>query len=181
VSGAADSIGSLHLAPPAACSKHDLAEFAELVRQGFPGAVNLDARILEADLLGLYRVADGRLVAVAALKRPDEQHRCALFVGAGFAVHAAEYELDLGWIFVDPALRRCGIASHLCSRLLSQVPNTGVFATTRPSNGAMLSILRAHDFTQIGTPFLHPHRKEHLVLFVRPRTPTTADRRAAVL
>lgn len=171
MSGTAGPIGSSHLAPPAACSKQDLSEFTQLVRQGFPGAVDLDARILEADLLGLYRIADGRLVAVAALKRPHEQHRRAVFAAAGISGHAAHSELDLGWIFVDAAYRRCGIATHLCRCLLERVPDAGVFATTRPDNVAMIAILRALGLRQSGAPLMHPRRRERLLLFVRPPVP----------
>jgi ribosomal protein S18 acetylase RimI-like enzyme len=169
VNGVAAPRGSLHLTPPAAGSDQDLAAFAELVRLGFPAAEHLDVRIAEARLLALHRTADGRVVAIGALKRPDEQHRRELFAGAGVSVHAAEYELELGWIFVDPAFRRSGIASRLCTQLLMRVPHARVFATTRPSNDAMMSILRAHGFTQLGLPFPHPRRKEHLALFVRHR------------
>ncbi len=171
MSGAAGSIGSSHFAPPAACSKQDLSEFTELVRQGFPEAVDLDARVLEADLLGLYRIADGRLVAVAALKRPHKQHRRAVFAGAGITGHAVHYELDLGWIFVDAAYRRSGIASRLCRCLLERVPDAGVFATTRPDNVAMIAILHALGLRHAGAPLMHPRRRERLLLFVRPPVP----------
>ncbi len=158
--------GATHLKEPSACTEGELREFARLVRQGFPAAENLDSRIRASELLALYYAAGDTLGAVAALKTPTEQHRQDIFRKANSPVSAADYRIELGWVFVVPAYRGNRIAESLCRQLLARVPTCCVFATTRTTNASMIRILLALGFARSGQPY--PRRDEELLLFLRP-------------
>jgi len=135
------------------------------VRMGFPRALDLDTRIRESKWLA-FHYAGHELVAVAALKAPGERYRVDLFRRADAPADAVEYALELGWVFVVPAHRGKRIAETLCRLLVGRVPTSGLFATTRPTNAAMLRILFALGFARVGKPY--PRRDEELVLLLRP-------------
>lgn len=154
-----------HLKEPLTCTEGERREFARLVRQGFEGARSLERRILDARWLGFQYAAGDALAAVAALKAPGERYRDEVFEKADARVSPVGYELELGWVFVLPAHRGNRIAESLCRRLLERVPTSRVFATTRPDNAAMIRILLALGFAQVGEPY--PRRDEQLSLFLR--------------
>jgi GNAT superfamily N-acetyltransferase len=162
--------GTTHLKEPIACTEGERREFARLVRQGFPAAEGLDGRIRDAKWLAFYYAAGHTLGAVAALKAPNEQYREDVFKKADAPVSAADYRLELGWVFVVPAYRGNRIAESLCRLLLARVPTSCVFATTRPTNISMIRILLALGFARSGQPY--PRRNEELVLFLRPARPS---------
>lgn len=147
--------------------------FARFVRRGFDGSdAGLPDRIRGARRLAFCYLAGGTLAAVAALKSPRESYREEVFKKAAARGRASEFELELGWVFVLPAHRGNRIAESLCRRLLAGVPDSGVFATTRPDNTFMIKILRTLGFAQDGRPF--PRREEELMLFLRSRLPSGA-------
>jgi hypothetical protein len=158
--------GTAHFKEPDACTEEERRAFALLVRQGFASAdERLDGRIRDAKSLAFYHGGDDELLAVAALKSPTEGYRDDVFRKAGVRISSADYEHELGWVFVVPAHRGDRIAETLCLRLVASVPGSCVFATTRLDNVAMIRILLALDFAQVGKPY--PHRDEVLVLFLR--------------
>lgn len=158
--------GTPHLKEPHACTENERREFARLVRQGFASAdERLEGRIRDAKSLAFHYGGDDELLAVAALKSPAEEYRDDVFRNAGVHVSSADYEHELGWVFVVPACRGNRIAETLCRRLVASVPGSCVFATTRPDNVSMIRILLALDFVRTGKPY--PHRDEVLVLFLR--------------
>lgn len=157
--------GATQVKEPTVCSDWERREFARLVRQGFPAAERLDRRILDARLLAFHYATADTLVAVAALKAPNERYRDDVFQRAGAAISPADYELELGWVFVVPAHRGNRIAAGLCQRLLARVSASCVFATTRPNNTPMIRILRTLGIARVGKPY--PRRDEQLALFLR--------------
>lgn len=158
----------MHFKEPNTCTQQERREFARLVGQGFESASAdecLHARIRDANSLAFYYATDDTLAAVAALKAPAERYRDGVFKKADARVSPADYELELGWVFVVPAHRRNRIAESLCRLLLARVPTSSVFATTRPNNISMIRILLALGFSRAGTAF--PRRDEELVLFLK--------------
>jgi len=153
------------LKQPTICTQGERREFARLVREGFPAAANLDGRIRDARWLAFYYAPDDTLAAVAALKAPAARYREDVFRKADARVSSAEYQLELGWVFVAPAHRGEDIGLGLCEQLLRCAPGASVFATTRTDNVHMWRILRALGFTRVGRPY--PRRDEELVLFLR--------------
>jgi GNAT superfamily N-acetyltransferase len=164
--------GTALLKEPITCTEAELDAFARLVRRGFERAADLGRRIRSAKWLAFHYGAVEALTAVAALKVPDVQIREGIFAKADAPVSSDGFTIDLGWIFVTPAHRGHGIATDLCRKLVSRVPASGVFATTRASNDTMIHILLALDFARVGTPFRRG--SEELVLFLRPPTAGTA-------
>lgn len=156
---------SARLREPIVCSEAESREFARLVLQGFPAAQRLEDRVRAARLLAFHYAAGDALAAVAALKAPDERYRQDVFEQADVPARAADYELELGWVFVAPPYRGNRIAERLCRRLLAHVPDSSVFATTRPNNAPMIRILKALGFARVGRPY--PRRDEQLVVFLR--------------
>lgn len=161
--------------PPIDCTDRERREFARLVRQGFPGARNLETRIRNAKWLAFQDTGGDRFAAVSALKAPGKRYRDDLFHRAGAPVSSVDYDVELGWVFVAPAHRGKRVAEKLCRLLLARVPASPVFATTRPSNAAMLRILHSLGFARVGRPY--PRRNEELVLLVRPSPPHPAPER----
>jgi RimJ/RimL family protein N-acetyltransferase len=160
--------GTTHLKEPLACTEDERREFARLVRLGFEGSdEGLDGRIRDAKWLAFHYTPDDTVGAVAALKAPTDQYRDYVFTEADAAVSAADYRLELGWVFVVPKHRGNRIAGSLCRLLLARVPASCAFATTRPDNIPMIRILRALGFRRAGKPFPHPRRNEELVMFCR--------------
>lgn len=159
---------SFQLAEPAACTDRELRDFERLVREGFDGSdESLPDRIREAERLAFHYAADGALTAIAGLKAPDAWTRDDLFRRAEADVRAADYRLELGWVFVLSEHRGSRIGWRLCERLLVTVPGVGVFARTRPSNAAMIHILCTFGFERAGKPVPRPERDEELALFLR--------------
>lgn len=159
-------LGRAHLRQPSACTQGQLREFERRVRQGFDGSDDgLPRRIRAAKWLAFWSTPEDELAAIAGLKAPTERYRADVFEKADADVSAAEYRLELGWVFVLPAHRGQGIALGLCQRLLARVPAARVFATTRPDNHSMIRILGALGFVRVGRPY--PRRDEELVLFLR--------------
>ena len=155
-----------HLEEPTACTEPERRDFARLVRRGFRGSdEGLDGRICAARWLAFYYAAADTLAGIAGLKAPGERYRVDVFRKAGAGVSPVDYELELGWVFVDPAYRGHRIGESLCRSLLARVPASCVFATTRPDNASMIRILSALGFARVGKPY--PRRDEELVLFLR--------------
>lgn len=164
------SDAAARLEKPLVCSDEERGAFARLVRQGFAGSDGgLPGRIRDARWLAFQYALDGTLAGVAGLKAPGERYRSSVFEKAGAGGGAADYELELGWVFVVPSRRGKGIGETLCRALLARAPESPVYATTRPDNTSMKRILRALGFARVGKPYPHVRRNDELTLFLRPR------------
>lgn len=158
--------GTTLLKEPLACTEGERREFARLVRRGFNGSdKGLNGRIRNANRLAFYYVVGDVLAGIAALKLPGAHYREGVFEKAGLAVTSADYECELGWVFVDAAHRGNRIAESLCRQLLAKEPAAGVFATTRVDNDIMIRILLVLGFERAGKPY--SRRNEELVVFLR--------------
>lgn len=133
----------------------------------------LEDRIQAANWLGFHYASGQALAAIAALKGPSPRHREYVFQKAAAGVSPADYEHELGWVFVVPDHRGRGIAGSLCRDLMSRVPASFVFATTRPDNESMKKILGELGFAPVGRPY--DRRDEQLVLYLRPSRSNGAE------
>lgn len=165
----APTMNPTELKKPPACTDEERRAFERLVREGFDGSDDgLPERIRAARWLAFHYQDGATPVAIAGLKAPGRQYRNDVFEKAGAAVAAADYELELGWVFVVPAHRGKHLGRTLCRRLLARAPESAVFATTRPDNHPMIAILRVLGFATAGKPYRHVRRNEQLTLFLRP-------------
>ena len=153
---------------PSECSIPQLAEFRRLVKAG--GEVlsaGLDRRIQSAAWLVFGFDDHGTLVAVGALKRPDEGYRWSVFRKAACSMPPINYALELGWIFVDQERRGTGYARLLTQSLVELAGSEQLYATTQTDNIAMKRTLVRFGVLKCGSPYLSSTRNYELVLFVR--------------
>jgi len=159
--------GNTFVRQPNTSTEEQRREFARLVRQGFKtSGVGLDNRICAAKCLAFHYPARDLLAAIAALKSPNDQYRHDVFSKAGSPESCADYKIELGWVYVEPAYRGNRIAAKLCEQLLSSATTDCVFATTRTNNALMSRILLTSGFANVGTPYMR--RGERLRLYLRP-------------
>jgi RimJ/RimL family protein N-acetyltransferase len=136
---------------PVDCTPGELAQFHALVIKG--GQVSEEGlydRIEGAHSLGFCY--DGpKLVGVAALKRPAEEHKQEVFNRASVA-NPEDFTIEIGWAFTEVSHRRRGIATCLFTLLLCQTAGQ-VYATTRTNNEICKRILGRCGFNVSGEPF----------------------------
>lgn len=143
-----------------------LDEFQALVRRG--GEVNpasLPALVQDAAAIGLVE-RDGRIVAVAGLKRPNASYRAKVFTKAQVA-DPGRFPFELGWVFVQEEHRRRGISSLLVSALLQRIKDVSVYATSAADNVAMHGTLIKAGFVAVGEQYPSSTPGRRLILFVR--------------
>ena len=158
--------GATHLKKPMSCTTGEIQEFASLVREGFRGSdEGLLGRVETARLLAFHYAVDDSLAAIAGLKEPSGRHRRDLFNKASVYVSPADYEVELGWVYVVPNERGARLAEDICRQLLAGESGAGVYATTRSNNAPMIEILRNLGFALTGEPF--SRRDEELVMLLR--------------
>ena len=154
---------------PGLCTEHDFALFCKLVRQGGEVAsLGLEVRVKAAKALVFLRV-DNSAVGVAALKAPSATYRDGVFRNAGVPNSAAQFELELGWVFVLPEHRGRKYARVLSAAALSQAAGQPVFATTRLDNVPMQTTLEHLSLRRLGNSWRSDKgRKPFLLLYVTP-------------
>ena len=136
------------------------------MRVGFDGSdAGLPDRIRRARKLAFYYVGDRTVAAIAGLKVPGSRYRAETFASAKADADPADFELELGWVFVEPAHRGARIARVLCERLVAGAPELALLATTRENNRTMRRILAGLEFEHAGRPY--PRNDEQLVLYLR--------------
>jgi GNAT superfamily N-acetyltransferase len=145
---------------PSECTAQEIQGFASLVAVG--GEVQLTGlqeRIEKASLLG-FAVENNDIVAVAALKRPNQNHTYDVFMSSGASLCANDYPFEYGWAFTDHSYRGRGFATVLLERLLAHSEGQRMWASTRETNQVIHGILMKHGFFQAGKPF--PGRNENM-------------------
>lgn len=138
---------------PDTLSKHDLARFRELIITGgeVDGAV-IAVNIANARALAVIR-QDGEIRGVAALKRPQASYRKKISTLSEVPLAAERYPYELGYVFIEPALRNRGLSHRLLDDALKHRDQTAVFATVRAENAPMLAALGAAGFKPAGKPY----------------------------
>ena len=129
----------------------DLLSIARLVFDGraVRGTVEqISARLENAHQLALFRdEGSGRIVAVAALKRPDPGYRRDTFDHAVVPIAGHEEAPELGYVVVAEDKRGRHLSSKLMDLILNDVDGP-VFSTT--DDETMKKNLRRAGFKQVG-------------------------------
>ena len=153
--------------PPPACPPGDVALFQALVLEGGEVDPNdLPQRIARAQRLA-FALFDDNLVGVGALKSPNSSYRKSVFTKSGTPRSPSAFPLELGWVYVKPEYRGCGISGRLVQELMATARGKNVFATSRTDNHAMHRSLEHSGFVRDGKPYASGIRIAKLQLFVR--------------
>jgi len=136
-------------------SKSEKKIFLELLKkQGQVKSPSL-VKIEKSSLICIVSI-DNVAIGIGALKNVYKKP----FEYAGISELKNDYNLELGYLFVDTDLeksgtyRGLGIGKNISKYLLENVKEKNVFATTElNSSNVMLHILRNLNFISIGNPF----------------------------
>lgn len=153
--------------PPKFFGSDDIASFKELVRIG--GEVNDQtlSSLVSGSLLLAFARRNETLVAIGAVKRPNDSYRTKIFLKAGVLERMADFEHELGWIYVDPAARGNGLSRKIVDVLLTAPTSGHLYATSRVNNLAMHTTLKHFGFTEAGAPYPSSLNEPQIQLFLR--------------
>ncbi len=152
---------------PGACDAEELKAFERFVRKG--GEVQshgLATLVRQANALAFVH-SSRQVVGVGALKQPLAGYRKSVFEKSAAVRAAAEFPVELGWIYVAPAERGKGHSGRLVEALLKRAPDAGIFATSRTDNTPMHRSLERFGFVRAGKPYTSTRGRYKLQLFVR--------------
>lgn len=151
---------------PGQCTPDELDLFVRLVRVGGEvTAERLTERVREAHTL-IYIKEAGQILGVAALKHPRIHYRSGVFEKAQASVDAAEYPLELGWVYVPPESRGRGLSYNLVKVALAQADGVQIFATSKANNKPMHKALLAGLFVREGCEYQSERGEYELALFI---------------
>jgi ribosomal protein S18 acetylase RimI-like enzyme len=155
MSGESVSVRPIIERSPAQCSQSELAAFAVVAAKG--GEVEADDIVggaKRAFQLLWISDASGNPCATAALKSPNLGYKTKVFKQSGLPDDAAaRFDLELGYVFVDPARRQDGHGTRLATRAVQIAGARPVYATSRSDNHGMRRILERLNFVIVGTEY----------------------------
>ena len=144
---------TLILKRPCECGKDELELFLHLVINGKEVEKRgLSERITRAKILAFY-YEKNTLVGIAALKQPDMSYKQNVFRKAGFLKKSGNYNLELGWVFVEKIHRGKRIGPLLVYSVIQTCQCNNIFSTTRTDNVCMQRILIKNGFKEIGQAY----------------------------
>ena len=139
-----------------------MEEFVALVKDG--GAVDPESvknRLPRAENIAFVE-RNGRMVAVAAVKRASPDYAVRLSTRSGFKLNANTPEL--GYIVVSEECRGLHLSTKVVKRILAESSGP-LFATT--SDHKMKCILANNGFRWVGQPWDGKRSGEKLSLWIR--------------
>ncbi len=146
----------------------ELMSFSEMVKQCdevAPDFVETNVRNAKA----LVRAwAEGKLVGVAALKRPQASYRECIGRKAGVAINEDSYPYELGYVCLLPEAQGNKFSHRLVAVAIERAEEgAGIFATTRTDNYPMLATLGNADFKPVGKKYQGRDDTQMIQLLVR--------------
>ncbi|HHD2942138.1 MULTISPECIES: GNAT family N-acetyltransferase [Enterobacter cloacae complex] len=152
---------------PTCCSNTEIARFEALVNEGGEvESAGLQKRILRAELLIFIYDNDDQIVAVGAIKNPNEGYKSTIFEKSG-ASGQEQYDFELGWLYVAEIARGKGYGRILMELICKQLADKSCFATTRENNVAMQYLFNNFGFSHLGKPYKSTRGKHSLTLYVK--------------
>jgi predicted GNAT family N-acyltransferase len=154
--------------PPEELSADERKYFVEKVTKGREvDPTTLPRLVKRARFLAFYR-NQNELVGVGGVKRPYDAYRNRIFESAKSEARPEDYEMELGWIFVERSHRGKGVGKTITCALLGEVRHDKIYAVTRMNNEPMKHLLKCNfDFHQSGEKYQSLDGKRSLVLYVR--------------
>lgn len=152
---------------PNSFSRDERRRFVELVELG--GEVDLDAlqQNVENARALVFARSNGRVLGIAALKRPKLNYRKKIAAKSGFDLDSDLYLFELGYVFVQQEARGSRLSHRLVASALDQTDGRQVFATARTHNIGMLCTMRRAGFLQVGNDYSGRRDGTFIRLFVR--------------
>jgi hypothetical protein len=154
-----------HIAAPAQVDRQTMQQLAQLIATGTEVDMAMVARNLQNAASIAWAEDHGQAVGVIVLKRPVTSYRDKVFAAAGAAELAREYNVELGYTYVDPAQRTQGTSIRLMRTMMRGLSGK-VFATTRENNTTINKLLTFAGFKQLGTPYTSERGNYKLFLWV---------------
>jgi GNAT superfamily N-acetyltransferase len=152
---------------PSRFSPSELDEFEKMVRKGGEvSATMLAAGLRRAEWL-FEAAREGRVIGIAALKRPFQNYRSKICRHSGTEVPVAAYPYEVGYIFVAENERGKGHSQRLIQAVIENSAQSGLFATVRTENGPMRHVLEKFGFRTAGIPYRSERGDYELVLYLR--------------
>jgi len=152
---------------PSECLDQEINEFVELVNEG--GEVDPDGlkeRVGRAKKL--FFLKNPSLVAVSAIKRFYQQYKNSIFKKAGCSEIAADYKLEMGWMYVKPDSRRNGFGKKMLEEIISQLSGISAYTTVRSNNHTMRHMLSSYGFNKVGTEYSSSRGNHKIILYIKP-------------
>ena len=142
---------SIKILSPEMFNKKNIDIFYELVKEGEQVNLNgLKGRILRSALLGFYSI-ENKLVSVSSIKNPNSEYKERIFKKANISELAVRHQYELGYAYTIKEYRGMGINISLNERLLDQIEDHAVYATTHNEN--MKSSLVKMGFEAVGREY----------------------------
>ena len=104
--------------------------------------------------------------AVGAVKRPNTDYRAGVFAKADVKQEPAQFEFELGWVYVHPSARGRGLASALVGVLVPTLHGARAYATSRVNNERMHASLKRFGFKPVGIPYPSQLNEPEIQLFL---------------
>lgn len=150
---------------PADCTDIELGAFCDLIKKGDEvDPHGLEGRVRRAWLIA-FGSADGRLAAVAGIKKPDKDYRAGVFRKSESKLEPEQFAVELGWVMVEEEFRRRGLGRRVMDALLGSL-NQNVYTTSRSTNEPMHALLTAYGFAHAGNRWRSTRGPYDLVLHV---------------
>ena len=142
---------NINLRNPAECSNEDIQSFCKLVLDGdqVPGD-GLSGRVKACLLLG-FAYEGKELIAITAVKNPNEQYKNGVFMNAGVPELSNEYPYEIGYAFTKAAFRGKGIHQQLVLALIKACGAPNFYGTTKATN--VPYILKKIGFKKTGNDY----------------------------
>lgn len=142
-----------------------LQQLSQLISTGSEVEMSMVQRNLQkASSIG-YALDNGRPVGVIVLKDPVPSYRQKVFQNAGVPELEQRYQLELGYVYVEPQYR--GMVSARLLRLMNRSITSPIFATTRENNTTINKILEFGGYQLTGEPWSSDRGTYNILLWIK--------------
>ena len=142
-----------------------LQQLSQLIATGSEVDMSMVSRNLaNANSIG-YAIDNGKPVGVIVLKNPVSSYRQKVFQNAGVPELQQTYQLELGYVYVEPEYR--GMVSARLLRLMNRSITAPIFATTRENNTTINKILQFGGYQLTGEPFASDRGTYKILLWIK--------------
>lgn len=158
---------SISIKAPSECTDSEIHEFCCFIEDG--GEVSpagLRSRIMNNAVSLIFLIFESKLAGVAAVKKPNENYRNAIFGKAGVPGLAIDYKFEIGWVYVPTIYRGRKFSRSLIHAALRHIDDQNILATSRIDNDPMRRTLERHGFKRVGRAYVSERGNYHLNLFL---------------